>query len=191
MLCLHKIELHKNGTRLPLPLIPHEVVADITKANQLLEHAKAQAHELRRLTEEECKTLLKKTTVEIWQRADDQLKRWEREHEKILESLEYYASMITRQAISCILDETIESKRLTVLVKKLLVSQMPQINAKLLCSPTEIDAVTQYLAIHGAARWTLQADEAIPPQTLILKTDEGDFCIDWNSMLDIFFKHDK
>lgn len=70
MLCLHKIELHKNGTRLPLPLIPHEVVADITKANQLLEHAKAQAHELRRLTEEECKTLLKKP---LWKSGNERM----------------------------------------------------------------------------------------------------------------------
>ncbi|WP_248749013.1 type III secretion system stator protein SctL [Pseudomonas sp. MWU15-20650] len=189
MLCLHKIELRTNATSLPFPLIPREVLTDVSKANQRLVSANAQADELIRRAEEKCKVLQEKATVEIWQRADEQLKCWEREREEILGNIEHYATLITNQAISCILDETIEPNRLAALIKKLLASQMPEINATLFCCPAEIEYVKQYLAIHGATRWQLQANDRTPPQTLVLKTDEGDFFINWNSMFETVLKH--
>ncbi|NWD81012.1 type III secretion system stator protein SctL [Pseudomonas reactans] len=188
MLQLQKIELHQNAASFPNPLVPREVLADLENANQILLHAQAKADELIRRAGEKCEAMQKKASLELWQRADKQLKRWEREREEILTSLEHHASLVVRQAIQRILNETVEPQRLHALIQQLLASQIPQVNATLLCYPNEFEHVKQYLASYGATLWTLQPDGTVPPQTLTLRTDEGDFLINWHSMLDLFLK---
>ncbi|MDQ0738438.1 type III secretion system stator protein SctL [Pseudomonas sp. W4I3] len=191
MLRLRKIELHQSAASAPNALIPREVLADVENANQLLTHAQAEADELIRKAGEACEAMQKKAAVEIWQRADKQLKLWEHEREAMLESLEHHATAVINQAINHIFDEAIEPRRLGALIKQLLASQIPPVNATLLCCPSEFEQVKQNLAARGATLWKLQPDIAVPPQTLTLRTDEGDFVINWRSMLDMFIKQSR
>lgn len=188
MLQLYKIELRKNAASFPNPLVPREVLADAENANQLLVHAQAKADDLIRKAAEKCGAMQKQASVEIWQRADKQFKRWEYEREEMLAHLEHHATLVINQALKCIFDEAVEPQRLRALIKQLLTSQIPQISATLLCSPNDLEQVKQNLVSHGMTLWTLQPDATVPPQTLTLRTDEGDFLINWHSMLDLFFK---
>lgn len=189
MLSRQKLVLHMGEPGLPQTLIPRETLADWAEANQLLSRATAKADELLSQAKEQCEALLEKAVFEFWQRADTQLKRWERDHRNMCDSLERHASSIVNQAICCLLEETVEPKRLAALLKHLLASQVSQVNATLLCHPPEIDNVKQGLANHGITLWKLQPDDTVKPQTLVLKTDEGDFRIDWASMLNGFLKN--
>lgn len=191
MLQLHKIELHQNAASFPNPLVLREVLADVENANQLLSHAQAKADELIRRAGEKCEAMQKQTSLEFWQRADKQLKCWEHEREGILASLEHHATLVINQAIQRILDETVEPQRLQALIQQLLASQIPQVNATLLCCPSEFEHVKKYLASYGATLWKLQPDATALPQTLTLRTNEGDFLINWNSMLEMLLKQSR
>lgn len=191
MLCRYAIELLKDTPGLPRNLIPREELANWQQAEQLLKRAEDQATELLSLTEKQCETLREEASLEIWQRADAQLKRWERDRQSMCDMLEQYASSITNEAIGYLLDETVTPSRLAALMKQLLINHVQEVSAALLCHPQDLEEIKQHLAYHKTCIWKLHADEAIPPQTLVLKTDEGDFRISWRSMLDILFKHEK
>ena len=191
MLCRHTIELLKDASELPRCLIPREELANWAHANQLISRAKAQADELVIQAEKRCEMLLEKASLDVWQRADAQLKRWERDRQAMCDNLEVYATSITNQAIRRLLDDTVPPERLAALLRQLLANQIQEINASLLCHPQDIEEIKQCLANQQATLWKLQPDETIPAQTLVLKTDEGDFRISWHSMLDAFFNHAK
>lgn len=187
MLCRHTIEVLKDASGVRRNLIPREELADWEQADQLLERARAQADELINLARKECEALQEKAALDVWQRADEQFKRWERDRQTMYDSLEQYATSIINQAIRCLLDETVAPQRLAALLKQLLANQTPEVDATLLCHPHDLEEIKQCLTHYTATFWKLYADETILPQTLVLKTDEGDFHINWNSMLDTFF----
>jgi type III secretion protein L len=189
MLCRHNVEVLSGAPGVANTMIPRETLADWAQANQLLRRANAQADELLRQAEEQCEALLEKAALEFWQRADAQLNRWERERQAMCDSLEQHATSIANQAIRSLLDDTVAPKRLTALLQQLLASQVPKINAMLLCHPHEIEDARQYLVHQGVTLWTLHADDTLSPQTLVLKTEEGDFRISWNAMLETFFSN--
>ncbi|QLG91344.1 type III secretion system stator protein SctL [Pseudomonas yamanorum] len=191
MLYRYTIELPKDAPGGRCSLILREELANWEQANQLLSRTNAQADELISLAKKKCEALLEEVSLEIWQRANAQLKRWECDRQAMCENLEHYATSITNQVIRCLLDETAAPQRLAALLKQLLENQVPEISATLLCHPHDLEEIRQCLANHKATFWKLQADDSTLLQTLVLKTDEGDFRISWNSMLDTFFNHDK
>ncbi|ETK24666.1 type III secretion apparatus protein RspE [Pseudomonas sp. FH1] len=191
MLCRYVIELSKDKSGLPRPLIPREELENWKQAEQLLKHANEQADELLSLTEKRCELLREEASLVVWQRADAQLKRWEHDRQTMCDNLEQYASSITNEAIRCLLDETPAPTRLAALLKQLLTNHVHEISAILLCHPDDFDEIKRHLVDEKTTIWKLQADEAILPKTLVLKTDEGDFRISWSSMRAAFFKHSK
>ncbi|AZF24919.1 type III secretion system stator protein SctL [Pseudomonas sp. R2-60-08W] len=188
MLCRRTIELFKNAPGVPRSVIPREELANWKQAELLLKDANEQAEQLLSLTEKKCEALRENASVEVWQRADAQLKRWERDRQAMCDKLEQYASAITNEAIRRLLDETVAPARLVALLNQLMTLQVPEVSATLLCHPHDMNEIKQHLAYQKAAVWKLHADETTAPQTLVLKTDEGDFRISWNSMLTAFFK---
>ncbi|MBC3300468.1 type III secretion system stator protein SctL [Pseudomonas sp. SWRI18] len=189
MLCRYAIEFSKDKRGLLRNFIPREDLANWKQAEQLLRQANEQADELLNLTKKKCESLREQASLEIWRRADAQLKRWEHDRQTMCDRLEHYANSITREAIRCLLDETVAPTRLAALLKQLLANQVHEISAILLCHPHDIEEIKQCLAYHKASVWKLHADETLTPQTLVLKTDEGDFRISWSAMLADFFKH--
>lgn len=190
MLCRRKITCSPDVHGLPHNLIPREVLADCTQAEQLLTHAKAQADALLNRAQHSREVLLEQASLEFWQRANAQMIQWENERKAMCDNLERYITEVANQAIRHLLDETPQPQRLAALLKQLLASQVPQVNALLLCHPHEIETYKHCLATHNAAHWKLQPDDTISTHTLILKTDEGDFHISWASMLASLSKQD-
>lgn len=187
MLCRYAIELPKDTPGLSRSLIPREELANWKQAEQHLKRANDQAEELLNLTKKKCEALQEKASFDFWQRADTQLKRWERDRQTMCDRLEEYASSITNEAIRLLLDETVAPTRLAALLRQLLTDQVHEVSATLLCHPHDFEQVKHCLADHNATVWKLHSDETISTQTLVLKTDEGDFRISWNSILDSFF----
>lgn len=184
MFCRHKIEVPKDHVGLPQTLISRQTLADFSQVSQLLDRATAQANKLLTQANEEREAILERAAFEIWQRADAQLKRWESDRQKMCDDLERYATSVVNQAIHTLLDDTAEPQRLAALIRHLVAVQLPEISATLLCHTHEIDVVKRCFAHQRPTLWKLQSDETVEPQTLVLKTDEGDFRIGWNSMFD-------
>ncbi|ONH54944.1 type III secretion protein L [Pseudomonas cedrina] len=191
MLC--RLTISSQGATPPLPgsLISREILARYTQAGDVLEQAKAGAKQLLREAHEQREHLLEKAGLEIWQRADAQFKRWEAERQVLYDNLEQYATSIANQAIRLLLEETPPLQRIGALIKQLLACHIPAIKATLVCNPHELEKVRQCLGSGGGHHWTLHAENTIEPQTLILKTDEGDFRIDWISMVNAIMKDDE
>ncbi|MGY2361831.1 type III secretion system stator protein SctL [Pseudomonas azotoformans] len=191
MLCRHKIELSSPSPHLLLSMIRREELANWKQANQLLHDANIQAEGLIRSTEEKCKVLLEKASLQIWQRADAQLMQWVRDRHAMCEKLEHYATVIINQAIRHLLDETVAPQRLAALVKQLIKSQVHEVSATLMCHPHDVEEITQCLVSHGTTLWKVNADNSIRAHTLVLKTDEGDFHISWSDMCEALFQQSK
>lgn len=189
MLCRHTITLHSTPS-LPQTLIPRETLADGAQAEQLLAHAKTEADALLDQAEHTREELMEQAGLAFWQRANAQLQRWENERQAMCDHLERYATGVVNQAVRHLLDETAQPQRLAALLKQLLASQVPEVSALLLCHPRELETVKQRLATHHATLWKLQPDDTISPQTLVLKTEEGDFRISWASLLETLLKQD-
>lgn len=184
MLCRRKITLLPNAHSLSHGLIPRGVLAECIQAEELLTRAKAQADALLNHAQQSREALLEQAGLAFWQRANAQMHRWENERKVMCDNLEQYITEIANQAIRHLLDETPQPQRLAALLKQLLISHVPEVNALLLCHPQEIEVLKRCLTRHDAAYWRLQPDDTISPQTLVLKTEEGDFHISWASMLD-------
>lgn len=191
MLCRYTIDLLTDAPGPHRSLIAREELANWEQANQLLSRANAKAEELISQAERKGEALLENVSLEVWQRADALLKRWERDRQAMCDNLEHYATAITHQAIRCLLDETVAPQRLTALLKQLLANQLHEIDATLLCHSHDLEEIKQSLAHRKPTLWKLHAEETIPLQTLLLKTDEGDFRISWHSMLESFFNQGK
>lgn len=189
MLCRHTIESLNGAAGLPRCLIPREELKDWEQANQLLRRANAQADELLRQAARKCEVLQQEASLHIWQRANAQLKQWDLDRQAMCDHLEHYATAITNQAIRCLLDDIAPPQRLAALLKQLLASQVQEIDATLLCHPHDLEEIKQCLSQRNATYWKLHTDDAVLPQTLVLKTDEGDFRISWRSLLEAYFNN--
>ncbi|WP_310886684.1 MULTISPECIES: type III secretion system stator protein SctL [Pseudomonas] len=192
MLCHRKIKLHTSASSQPNTLISRQTLEESGQASSLLNRAKAQAEEQLRQAAQQSEVVLEEARLEFWRRALAQLQRWEHDRQAMCDALEHYATTVTNNAIRYLLDETPDPQRLAALLKHLLASQLPRAEAALLCNPAELNALTPLFAPPHETLWTIRADETVPPQTLVLKTDEGDFRIDWASMFSLLLaQHNK
>lgn len=184
MFCTHKIELNALPHDLPTPLIPREILAEHAQGRQLLAHAQAQAQALIRQAETQCEAVLKNASDEFWLRANAQLQRWESERQAMFDHLEDAATSVINQAIRSLLEETVPAQRLTALLKKLLVAQLPAVEASLLCNPQERELVEHWLLGNCDVPWTLRVESRLSAGSLILETEDGDFHINWADAVD-------
>lgn len=191
MLCRRTINSPGGTPPLPGSLISCEILANYAQAGDVVEQAEARAMQILKEASEQREAMLEKAGIEIWQRADAQLKRWEAERQILCDNLERYATSTANQAIYLLLEETPAPQRMAALIKQLLACQVPALKATLVCNPYELETVRQCLASSGSHQWALRAENTIEPQTLILNTDEGDFRIDWISMINAVMKSDE
>ncbi|WP_025856541.1 type III secretion system stator protein SctL [Pseudomonas sp. CHM02] len=189
MLCRRTINSPGGKPALSGSLISCETLASYTQADDVVEQAKAGAEQLLREANKQREDMLEKAGLEIWQRADAQLKRWEADRQALCDNLERYATAIANQTIYLLLEETPAPRRISALIKQLLGCHVPAIKATLVCNPYELETVRQYLESCRCHHWTLRAENTLEPQTLILNTEEGDFRIDWISMVNALMKN--
>lgn len=190
MLCRRIISSPGDTCALSGSLISRDTLTNYAQADNVVEQAKAQARQLLQEANEQREHLLEKAGLEIWQRADAQLKRWDAERQALCDNLEQYATSIANQAISLLLEETPAPQRIKALIKQLLACYVPAIKATLVCNPHELETVRQCLDSGSGNCWTLRAENTIEPQTLILNTEEGDFRIDWTALVSALVKQD-
>lgn len=183
MFCTRKIELHTVTANPPTALIPREMLADYTQANQLLEQARAQAQALICQAENQCAKVLEDAGDQFWQRANSQLQRWESERQAMHDNLEQIATSVINTTLRSFLDEVPPAQRITALLNQLLDAQLPPVQATLLCHPMDREAVEHWLARLGEVPWTLRAESEVAAQSLMLETDDGAFHINWNDAL--------
>lgn len=191
MLCRRKIDLPAGASNLSPVVITVEMLGESIKASQWVERAKSEADHLLCQAAEQRDALLEQTQMEFWQRANAQLKQWERQRQAMCDHLEPYAASIANLAYCSLLDETPPAQRLSALIKQLLTTQIPTVRATLLCHPLERDSLEQCLAMLSVTHWALRCDDAIKPHSLALETDEGDFRIDWASLREILLTREK
>lgn len=191
MLCRRTINSPGGTPPLPGSLISCEILANYAQAGGVVEQAEARAMQILKEASEQREAMLEKAGIEIWQRADAQLKRWEAERQILCDNLERYATSTANQAIYLLLEETPAPQRMAALIKQLLACQVPALKATLVCNPYELETVRRCLDSRGSHQWALRAENTIEPQTLILNTDEGDFRIDWISMINAVMKSDE
>lgn len=191
MFCPRKIDLTHDVQGRPPTLITQEMLGEAALAHQLLQRAKLQADQLLKQVQAQREQLLEQASLEFWQRANAQLKQWESERQAMSASLEYYASSFANQALRSVLEEVPPEQRLTALIKQLLLTQLPPVQATLRCHPLERDNLEHCLANHGATPWLLRPDESLKPQALVLETLEGDFRIDWNTLCEALLANER
>ncbi len=184
MFCAHKIELKTQPQDLPTALIPRQMLAEHAQAQHLLDHAETQAQVLIRQAQEQCEQMLKRASEAFWQRANAQLHRWESEREMMTEHLEHAATSVVNTAIRSLLDETVPAQRLSALLNRLMAAQLPAVEANLMCNPQDREHVELWLNLHCSVPWTLQVEDGLAAQSLLLETDEGGFHINWSHTLD-------
>lgn len=187
MLCRRKIELLTSSASLSQPVISRELLADNQRAEHVLDNAQAQAETLLQQAQEQSAQILKQAHEEFWQRANQQLQRWEAERQTIGDQCERFATTITQQALSSLLEMTPPAERISALLNKLLDPLIPRPNAALACHPADQAHVEQWLHINTEVRWSLRLDDALPPQTLILETEEGSFHVEWQRAVESLF----
>lgn len=184
MFCTRTIELHTLPHNLPTALIPREMLAEQSHANQILEHAQLQAQALIRQAESQCEKMLESASDEFWKRANAQLHQWTSERQTMFDNLEHTATSVINTAIRGLLEETVPAQRLTVLLNKLLAVLIPTVEANLLCNPLDREPVEQWLSRHCDVPWTLRVDRDLAVQSLLLETEDGGFHINWTNALD-------
>ncbi|PLR60703.1 MULTISPECIES: type III secretion system stator protein SctL [Pseudomonas] len=190
MLCRRTITSPGGTPTVPGSLISCETLASYTQAGDVVERAKAEARQLLRAAKEQQEGMLEKAGLEIWQRANAQLKRWEVDRQSLCDNLEEYATSIANQTIYLLLEETPAPQRINALIKQLLACHVPAIKATLVCNPHELETVRRCLDSVGSHHWTLRTENTLAPQTLLLNTEESDFRIDWISMVNALMKTD-
>ncbi|MCX9151979.1 type III secretion system stator protein SctL [Pseudomonas sp. TB1-B1] len=184
MFCAHKIELKTQPHDLPTALIPRQMLGEHSQAQQLLDHAQTQAQALIRQAEDQCEQMLERASDEFWQRANAQLHRWESERQMMVDHLEHAATSVINTAIRSLLEEAVPAQRLSALLNKLLAAQLPAVEANLMCNPLDREHVELWLNLHCNVPWTLQVEDGLAAQSLLLETQEGGFHINWAHALD-------
>ncbi|MBN2974771.1 hypothetical protein BFW88_03105 [Pseudomonas fluorescens] len=185
MLRRRKIELYEGASDSTQVLVKRELLDQSTRANELVEHAKAHADQLVSEAVQHRDALAEQAHIAFWQRANLVLGQWEQQRNSMCEQLERYAAAIASQAYRCLLDDVPPTARLTALVRQLAANQLPVVQATLLCHPAERNDLEHCLIALDITLWALRPDERIKQQTLVLETAEGDFHIDWYLLRDM------
>ncbi|KAA0947056.1 MULTISPECIES: type III secretion system stator protein SctL [unclassified Pseudomonas] len=191
MLCHRKIELHNGTQGLPQTLIPQETLIHCGQASRLLARAQTQVRELLQQAKQQRAELLEQALQAFRTNAEAQLSQLKIEHQKMCDGLEQSATSLVNQALRCLLEETPPAQRLAALLKQLLATQLPPVKATLLCHPLDREPVESWLSGHEELPWSLRIGDTPSAQTLVLKTEEGDFCVDWNSILETLMTPEK
>lgn len=181
MLLRRKIELRSEAPGLPSALITHKVLIDCGQAQCVLAHARVMAEELLSTAQTESDTRLEVAHHTFWKRANAQLKRWQSEHQTQCKEMESNATAVVNQALQQLLDDVPPQARIAALLKQLLRTQCPPLDATLRCHPHAHAHIREWLNTQTDTVWQLQIDERLDTQALVLATALGDFCIDWRS----------
>ncbi|WP_273808408.1 MULTISPECIES: type III secretion system stator protein SctL [unclassified Pseudomonas] len=179
MLTRRTLELRANAATLPETHLPRALLADCGRAETVLSHAEAQAAELLAASETACATRLGQLEREFWQRAEGLLDAWQAQRQEEQAALEEIAREVVNAALDQLLAETPPAQRVDALLRQLLLSRQPPLPGQLHCAPDLEAPLQTWCAARPELPWQLVTDHALPPGQMMLRSDTGDFRLDW------------
>ncbi|MGE8187527.1 type III secretion system stator protein SctL [Pseudomonas sp. NPDC086278] len=187
---------HRSLTLSRLQVLPdglvlrREILSDSVLAEQLLANAQAQADALLESARVEADRLRedaqKGAVAEVWRQADALLENWQLQRRQMWENITATAEALVGTALQQLLAEQTDGARISALVQQLLAAQPEDDAAVLYCHPDWFEPAAERLQ-QASAAWTLRADPLLPPQTLCLRTEQGEFSLSWTALTDAFW----
>ncbi|MFJ4192631.1 type III secretion system stator protein SctL [Pseudomonas sp. NPDC089534] len=167
------------------PVLRREIFEDSLLAGQLLEHARAQAETLLADAREEADRLREdaqaRAVADVLQQADALLAQWQAQREQMWDGILASAEALMGQAWQQLLGEQGDAVRIAALCRQLSAARPPDEPGVLHCHPDRLDLAARHLQ-QAQAVWSLRADPQQAPDSLCLRTEQGDFTLDWQSL---------
>lgn len=167
-------------------VLRRETLEDCVLAEQVLTTARAEADALLARAQDDAERLRdnawQQACDEVWQQADAVLLQWQQEREQMWASITLTAEALVGTALRQLLAEQPDAARVSALLLQLRLAQPEDEAAVLYCHPDWLEPATQKLQQRQAS-WSVRADPQLAPQTLCLRTEQGDFRLNWTTLV--------
>lgn len=175
----HPLALH-NGS-----VLRRETIEDILLSEQLLDVARAQASALLTSAQDAAEGLREKAAVqartEVWAQVDALMADWQEQRHRMWQGIIASAEAVLEQAWQALLREQEPPARIAALIRQLAAAQPWDEAGVLHCHPDALPLVACHLQ-QAQAAWTLRGDPLQALDSLCLRTEQGDFSLDWQTL---------
>lgn len=166
------------------PILRREDLADAQRARDLLLGAHAEAEALIAEAQGQCQRSLDQATGQFWEQANAFLQTVEDQRQALQRAAVESAEALLTLTLTRLFDDASVIERGQALIKHLATSQSEACTATLSCPPALFADVQTWLAAGRFAElWQLREDASMPPQTLRLSSDVGEFDLDWAGLV--------
>ncbi|MCO8169091.1 type III secretion system stator protein SctL [Pseudomonas sp. 21LCFQ02] len=168
-------------------LLPRELFDDCRLAEQLVQQAQAQARQI--LDQARSEALLLGRQAEEQARAEvlDQslalLEDLRDQHQRREAAMLEVARELVSAAVQQVLNEQPPLQRIEAVLGHLLSAQPDEPLARLHCHPERLEELATCLQHGGREGWSLQGDPRLAADALSLRTERGEFNLDWHSLV--------
>ncbi|AZC83991.1 type III secretion system stator protein SctL [Pseudomonas chlororaphis] len=174
------------------PILRRETLENSQLAEHLLEVAQAEAETLLANARQEAERLGEEiqaqARIEIWCKADALLDDWQQQRQQMWTHITATAEILVGHALQKLLAEQTDNARVHAVLHHLITAQPQAQTGVLHIHPDWLETATLQLQ-QAQARWTLLADSQLPPDSLCLRTDQGDFSLSWSRLVEALWPH--
>lgn len=167
------------------PVLRRETLENSLLAEQLLEAAQAEAEALLVNAQQEAERLREEAQaqarVEVWCQADALLDDWQQQRQQMWAHITATAETLVGQALQKLQGEQPDNARIRAVLHHLMATQPQDQAVVLYAHPDWLETTTLQLQ-QAQARWTLCADPQLAPDSLCLRTEQGDFSLSWSRL---------
>ncbi|MCU7369223.1 type III secretion system stator protein SctL [Pantoea stewartii] len=160
-----------------------QLIADAEReAQEIIDEARTQAETLRQQAKTECDALLAGAQDAFCHQAQTLFTDWQHQRGVEQQQLLDAADELLEQALGRLLDEVPSAKQLDILLTQLRAKHPPVAAATLYCHSEMHAAVTHWLVQRPELRWQPTINDTLPPDTLLLTTEQGELHISWQAL---------
>ncbi|MGN7738565.1 type III secretion system stator protein SctL [Pseudomonas sp. 22526] len=167
------------------PVLRRETLENSLLAEQLLEAAQAEAEALlvsaRQEAERMGEEVQAQARVEVWCQADALLDDWQQQRQQMWVHIIATAETLVGQALQKLLGEQPDKARIRAMLHHLMATQTQEQVGVLHTHPDWLETTALQLQ-QAQACWTLRADPQLAPDSLLLRTELGDFSFSWSCL---------
>ncbi len=178
-------------------LLSHDTLAANRQAETLIADAKLEAQALLGAAHAQAEALLQQAAAErdalltcaqetFWQQVRILFDDWQQQRHIEQQQLLDAADTLLAQALGRLLDQVPPVVQLDILLEQLRAYQPSTVVATLHSNGELHTAVEHWLAQQQELRWQHAIDNALPPDTLLLTTDQGELHISWQALRQAF-----
>ncbi|WP_061800110.1 HrpE/YscL family type III secretion apparatus protein [Serratia ficaria] len=194
-------QLRKISLRQPLEpqaaLLSRDTLAANRQAEMLIADAEREAQALLGVAQTQAEALLQQAAAErdallvgaqetFWQQARTLFGDWQQQRRIEQQQLLDAADALLAQALGRLLDQVPPAEQLDILLEQLRANQPSAVVATLHSNGELHTAVVHWLAQQQELHWQHAIDDALPPDTLLLTTDQGELHISWQALRQAF-----